>query len=214
MTNKTLVDVTVPQASETDEGVHLPAPHGTRRSAACEHLLDAALELFAERGFEATTTKLIAQRAGVPHGLIHYHFGTKHNLLVSLLTERSFLPEIETRFEAARASGSTDPRSTLIECCVELCASYQRHKPLACIMRHESQVNPEVRAALLQLEGRVFKLIADFLEGASQQGAFRMLDAEMVAQALLSTLSMNIRHENISEPRAFCERLVDALVSK
>ena len=36
-----------------------------------EQLLNAALELFAERGFEATTTKLIAERAGVPNGLIY-----------------------------------------------------------------------------------------------------------------------------------------------
>ena len=214
MTNQMSVEVTKSQTPVS--GDEHPAARGVRKSMACERLLDAALELFAERGFEATTTKLIAQRAGVPHGLIHYHFGTKHNLLASLLAKRSFLPEIEARFAAARASGSVDPRSTLVECCAELFASYQRHKPLVLIMKRESQVDPAVHVAFLQFESRLFKLMAEFLEDASKQGAFRALDAEMVALALLSTLSMTIRKEdeNIPEPRAFCERLVDALVGK
>lgn len=40
----------------------------------------AALDLFGEQGFEATTMRQIAQRAGVSLGLVNHHFGSKDGL--------------------------------------------------------------------------------------------------------------------------------------
>lgn len=43
-------------------------------------LLDAALQAFAENGFKGTSTRDIAERAGVHHPLITYHFKNKEEL--------------------------------------------------------------------------------------------------------------------------------------
>lgn len=48
-------------------------------------ILDAADELFGEVGFDATTTRRIAESAGVNKALIHYHFKSKDELLERLL---------------------------------------------------------------------------------------------------------------------------------
>ncbi|MFN2494463.1 MAG: TetR/AcrR family transcriptional regulator [Pseudonocardiaceae bacterium] len=48
-------------------------------------MLTAAQNLFAERGFEATPTSRIAERAAVPKGLVHYYFRRKSDLLVALV---------------------------------------------------------------------------------------------------------------------------------
>jgi AcrR family transcriptional regulator len=45
-----------------------------------EAILIAALREFAEKGFEGATTRDIVTRAGVNHGLIRYHFGSKEKL--------------------------------------------------------------------------------------------------------------------------------------
>lgn len=45
-----------------------------------EQLLTSAGELFAERGYEAISTRMIAEKAGVKLSAIHYHFGSKENL--------------------------------------------------------------------------------------------------------------------------------------
>ncbi|MGH3697176.1 MAG: TetR/AcrR family transcriptional regulator [Pseudonocardiaceae bacterium] len=50
-----------------------------------ERILTAAQELFAEQGFDATPTSRIAERAGVPKGLVHYYFRRKPDLLVALV---------------------------------------------------------------------------------------------------------------------------------
>lgn len=44
-------------------------------------ILEAALNLFAENGYTATPTSLIARRAGVSEGLIFKHYTSKENLL-------------------------------------------------------------------------------------------------------------------------------------
>lgn len=50
-------------------------------------ILAATKMLFGELGFDATTTRDIAERSGVNKGLIHYHFGNKDDLLDALLDD-------------------------------------------------------------------------------------------------------------------------------
>ncbi len=47
-----------------------------------ESILHAARSLFAEKGFDGTSTAEIAERAGVAHGTVFHHFKTKENLLL------------------------------------------------------------------------------------------------------------------------------------
>ncbi|GAB3430928.1 TetR/AcrR family transcriptional regulator [Actinophytocola sediminis] len=46
-------------------------------------LVSAAAELIAERGWAAVSTRMVAERAGVAAGLVHYHFSS----VAALLTE-------------------------------------------------------------------------------------------------------------------------------
>jgi len=52
-------------------------------------LLAAALAEFAEQGYDAATTRAIAERAGCAEGLIHRYFGGKHGLLVAAMEDRA-----------------------------------------------------------------------------------------------------------------------------
>jgi len=55
-----------------------PAGEGDSR----QQILDAARELFAEKGFERTTMRAVGERAGVDPALISYWFGSKDGLLL------------------------------------------------------------------------------------------------------------------------------------
>ncbi len=50
-----------------------------------EKILNAALELFSEEGFKATSTSKVAKRAGVSEGLIFRHFKNKDGLLEAII---------------------------------------------------------------------------------------------------------------------------------
>jgi AcrR family transcriptional regulator len=58
-----------------------PLPHRRDGEGTRQKLLRAALELFTGEGFLASTTPLIAQRAGVAEGTIYRHFTSKEHLL-------------------------------------------------------------------------------------------------------------------------------------
>lgn len=58
-------------------------------------ILRAALKLFSQKGYSATTTKEIAKECGVAEGLIFYHFGDKRKLLLHLVNNFSFAIRIE-----------------------------------------------------------------------------------------------------------------------
>jgi AcrR family transcriptional regulator len=75
----------VRQAAPTRTG-----SHPTRRL-----ILDAALDLFAERGFDGASTRLIAERAGVAQPLLNYHFAGKQEL---------WQAAVDDLFERLRAS--------------------------------------------------------------------------------------------------------------
>jgi AcrR family transcriptional regulator len=76
-----------------DEGqpfIGRPPRRARQRNRAAKQiaLLSAAQKLFAERGYDATTTREIAATAGCAEGLIHRYFNGKAGLLLALLKSR------------------------------------------------------------------------------------------------------------------------------
>jgi len=52
-----------------------------------ERLLEAARAVLAEEGPDRFTTRRVAERAGVSHGMCHYHFRNKGDLVLALLVQ-------------------------------------------------------------------------------------------------------------------------------
>lgn len=57
------------------------------RGANRAKLIEAAYAVLAERGYEATSVKAVAQAAGVAPGLIHYYFASKEDLLAAVVED-------------------------------------------------------------------------------------------------------------------------------
>jgi AcrR family transcriptional regulator len=53
-------------------------------------ILEAAIEMFAEKGYAATSTSEIAKKAGVAEGTIFRHYKTKKDLLLAIVTPTLF----------------------------------------------------------------------------------------------------------------------------
>ncbi|MEE1771611.1 TetR family transcriptional regulator [Streptomyces sp. JV185] len=69
------------------ETASAPPPEERRRDAAAtrRRLLEAARDLFAERGYEGATVRSIAARAGVNQALLFRYFGSKRGLLTEVV---------------------------------------------------------------------------------------------------------------------------------
>lgn len=83
----------MPTASDVP---HIPRDERRRRTE--RTILDVARELFAETGFERTTIRAVAARAGVDPALVMQHFGSKQALFAA---SARWAPESETVLAAA-----------------------------------------------------------------------------------------------------------------
>jgi AcrR family transcriptional regulator len=92
-------------------------------------ILDAAYELFATKGFVATTITDIAEKAGVAKGLVLFHFKSKEDVFHEVI--RRAIPTLLANLEAFN---STDTRSAS-----ELLADALRQVYLNLVRRPEAQ---------------------------------------------------------------------------
>lgn len=84
-----------------------PERHEARRL----HIIDAALTVFAERGYTGATTAAICRQAGIGSGTFFHYFGTKLAVLLAILQ----LGIEETQQQARELEGRTDPLGVLGE---------------------------------------------------------------------------------------------------
>jgi AcrR family transcriptional regulator len=72
-----------------------------KAEASAQKILDAALELFRERGFDGATMRDIARKAGVATGAAYYYYPSKDALVLAFYQHAS--AEMQPRIEAALA---------------------------------------------------------------------------------------------------------------
>lgn len=84
-----------------------PARHEARRLV----IIDAALTVFAERGYDGATTAEICRRAGIGSGTFFHYFPTKLELLLAILT----LGIQEVREQTELYADRTDPLGVLLD---------------------------------------------------------------------------------------------------
>jgi AcrR family transcriptional regulator len=164
--------------------VSTQSAQGSRR----DRIVEAALELFATRGFEGTSTKAIAVAAGVAEGLIFHHFENKESLLAEVFaTDRSYFGDLENL-------SSSPPPDLPVEIVLDRLASealarLRREKRIAVVLFTTAQTNLEMRARLQRVIGAGTGHLARHLQARRDAGELREdLDAEMSAFAFLSPL--------------------------
>lgn len=102
-----------PAAGRRSEKAKKAGPPKFRRRAEArpDEILDAALAVFTEKGFDAARVDDIASRAGISKGAVYLYFDSKEALLRGLI-EREVAPAAH-RLKALADAGGADPKATL-----------------------------------------------------------------------------------------------------
>jgi len=133
-------------------------------------ILDAAEQLIAVNGFDATPTSRIAARAKVAKGLLFYYFPRKIDLLRCLLTER--LPAQPMRLSSGIAKRGDLPGS-LLRLAQNINLSESQSPVLATIVFREAGTHPEVGQHLQTLRDGLVELTERVLDAASPKALDR-----------------------------------------
>jgi AcrR family transcriptional regulator len=84
-----------------------PVARQRRKEARPQELLDAALELFAQKGFAATRSEEVAARAGVSKGTLYLYYPSKEELLKAVIHQRLSSQIAAVAAEVERHEGSS-----------------------------------------------------------------------------------------------------------
>jgi AcrR family transcriptional regulator len=77
---------------------------GSERSVE-QRLLEAAIQLFTERGYTATSVREIVERAGVTKPALYYHFASKESLYLAILDDLArYADEVIAKSRVAKGS--------------------------------------------------------------------------------------------------------------
>jgi AcrR family transcriptional regulator len=177
----------------------------TKRDAICE----AALDLFAEKGIEATTTREIAEKAGAAEGTLYRHFDGKEDLARWLY--RQCAAQLEETLADATAKSSTPPDR--LEALVRGVFEFYASKPASCTyllsVRESELGNEETDEAL----SPSLRYLADTLEAGMDNGTFRDAPAPLVAGWILAMVQQTVRSIKADalsiSPQAAIDRTVD-----
>lgn len=159
-------------------------PKGTTRR---QEILQAAIEVLAERGFHKTKIRDIAQAAGVADGTIYLYFKNKDELLIQLfeeVMERTLTMFHRTLDEAA--SPEDKLRGFLLTQMVLVREEPKLAKIISVVLRQSSTFLQEYNNPLF---AEYLRTIRNILEEGVAQGAFRAdVDMIVIARALFGAM--------------------------
>lgn len=153
-------------------------------------ILRAARSLFASRGYRGTTTRLVAEHAGVDVALIHHFFGTKAKLFAESLE----LPQIASRLSAQLAAPSGDQAEGVARLYLE--TLFREHGETFAGLLRTVLGSPEDVPELRRIVGEQIVGVAS----RSLGGPDASLRAELVAAQMIGILVL--RHLVGIEPMA------------
>lgn len=172
-------------------------------------ILDAAMHLFAERGYSGTPTKAIAERAEVASGLVFYHFPTKRALLDALIAERSFAPQLR---ELLAEADPDDPRGTAVTILRRLFAMLAEQREMASIVVQASQGSTPGWVEFAELFRAEIDATGDYLSAAVGPERLDRQHARTMAKALLATGFFCTIMVPDEDPDRFVQDLVDVML--
>jgi AcrR family transcriptional regulator len=151
-----------------------------RRTNTREQIRAVALEMFAERGYDGTSLREIAEQLGVTKAAVYYHFKTKEDILVSLLED--FLAQVDELLDWAQDQPAGQAtRRALVERYAELLSG--RAGKLARFMQ-EGQAAIRERAAGLDLRKRFGRLLTLLIDDPT--------DPETALRAQVAIISLHV----------------------
>jgi TetR/AcrR family fatty acid metabolism transcriptional regulator len=152
-----------------------------------QRIIDAAVEVFADKGFFGAKVAEIADAAGVADGTIYLYFKSKDDILVSLFREK--MNEILHRFLTMLAE-TDDPEEQLRRYISEHLELVQAQPKLMQVLTVELRQSATfMKEHTPQAFGRYLAVLAGVIERGQAAGVFRRgIDAGLLGRAIFGAI--------------------------
>lgn len=162
-------------------------------------ILQAAMECFAQYGYDAVGVAEICRRAGVTKGGFYHHFPSKQTLFLELLNQ--WLGGLDVQLEAARSGAATVPES-LRQMAGRAQYVFDAAKgqiPLYLEFWSKAARDPVVWQATIEPYRRYRDFFRGIIEAGIAEGSLRPVNPERAAQVLVA-LAVGLLLQSMLDP--------------
>ncbi|MGQ9582632.1 MAG: TetR/AcrR family transcriptional regulator [Thermoplasmatota archaeon] len=177
-------------------GVERPA----RASKTRAKILDAALREFAAKGYAATTTRRIAERAGVNEVTIFRHFGSKRGLFLALVRRWT---DLRSELSGIELEPSGDVAADLARFGSLIYAILMERRLFMRLMLDEVRRNPRQWRHVSGAPFTALDALRSYFERARRKGLVRSVDPYLAALGFLSFFVRSVMVETFLGRDAF-----------
>ena len=168
-----------------------------------QHIIEHAMKLFAEKGFEATSIRDLAKAADVNIAMVNYYFGSKEKLIETIVDKKaSYMKDRIEELEANKTISEIDKVHVLIDDYVErLLSNPNFHK----VLYKELMANnrQDLHEFLTQTLARNAKNFAAIIEKGIKRKVFRKVDATLTIASIIGTINHVMLSKNM------CNKLLE-----
>lgn len=153
------------------------------------HILDVAEELFASSGFEGTSVRDIAQKAGMNVAMISYYFGSKEKLLQNLILNRT--ENTSMVLEGLSHNKQMDPWEKIDRVIDYYVDKLLDNRNFHTILSRQLSLaqDKEITDLLISVKKRNSTMISDIIREGQQKKIFRNVNVGLTIGTVLGTIS-------------------------
>jgi len=185
--------------------IKLSSVRRTHKSSGRERqasIIAAAAFLFAQKGFNGTTTRKIAKTAGISEALLYRYFPTKRALYAAIIAAKSQLSQLMASIEEAAEKRDDATVFTLI-------AKFRIHRgadpTLLRLLLFSALEGHELSDIFFRNRHRVFyEFLAGYIARRARDGAFRRVDPLLAAQSFIGMIVYHRLLHDIFRVPAHC----------
>lgn len=181
-----------------------------------EQIIEAALRVFAHKGFNGATNKDIAKEAGITPGLIYHYFANKEELLKATIEEYSPIGFLHVQAEHLFA----EPPDIFLRLVSKQILETTEDESFVLLLRvflPEVVINPGIITFNLAAIREVTEFLVRYIEAKMENGELRRSNASLIVQMFTGTLfAFVVRRQILHDPSALQfthEQIVETLVN-
>src|SRR5215208_1744856 len=168
-----------------------------------DQILSIAVSLFSNRGFRGTTTKEIAQAAGVSEAMVFRHFATKEELYAAILDHKACSGG---RFEPAQMAADgmkrKDDRAVFESLALGALNHHENDPEFQRLLLHSALEKHELAQMFFdEFVRRVYDFLGGYIHERQRDGALIEMDPAIVVRCFIGMVMHHSLNNNLWDPK-------------
>src|SRR5215210_5146489 len=166
-------------------------------------ILAVAVSLFSQKGFRGTTTKEIAQAAGVSEAMVFRHFATKQELYSAILDHKACA---SGRFDpaemAAGAISRKDDRDVFETLALGALNHHENDPEFQRLLLHSALEKHELAQMFFdRIVRHVYEFLGGYIRERQREGALIDIDPAIVVRCFIGMVMHHSLNNNLWDPK-------------